>query len=72
MKQESVRYDLTCPKCGKGGPGTMFEDHNPAAPSRIVRRVETLPKGMFAGEIDDAGDQRIICETCDTIVPIAR
>ena len=72
MKQESFKYDLACPKCGKGGSATMFEDHNPASPSRIVRRVETLPKGMFAGAIDEAGDQQVVCEACDTVVPIAK
>jgi hypothetical protein len=72
MKQESVAYDLICPNCGNSGPATIFEDHNPIRPSRITRRVETLPKGMVGGAIDQAGDQQIICEACDTIVPIAR
>jgi hypothetical protein len=70
MKQESIAYTLTCPKCGNGGPATIFEDHNPANPTQNARRAETLPKGMVAGAIDEAGNQQIICEACDAVVPI--
>lgn len=49
----------------------MFEDYNPARPDAITRRVETLPKGMAAGAIDQVEDQQIICEVCNSLLPIA-
>ncbi len=70
MKQESVAYQLTCPRCKNTGPATLFEDHNPAHPEIIARRVETLPKGMVGGAIDQHGDQQVICEVCGTPVTI--
>ncbi|HEX4504160.1 MAG TPA: hypothetical protein VH722_00405 [Alphaproteobacteria bacterium] len=70
MKQESVGHQLVCPRCGNSGQGTLFEDHNPAHPEHIARRVETLPKGMAGGAIDADGNQQVICEICSSQVPI--
>ena len=69
MKQESVGRQLTCPRCGNSGPATLFEDHNPASPDHVARRVETVPKGMVAGPIGADGNQAVICEICNTAVP---
>jgi hypothetical protein len=70
MKQESSEYKLTCPRCGNSGSATLFEDHNEARSDVIARRVETLPKGMVGGAIDQHGDQAIICEICQTPIPL--
>ena len=70
MKQESVGRHIVCPRCGNSGPATFFEDHNPASPDHIARRVETLPKNMAGGVIDADGNQQVMCEICKTPVPL--
>jgi hypothetical protein len=66
VKNETVSIEVACPKCGKSGSGTFEEIGNPTgAPGRSARRVETLPKGFAAGEIDAFGNQDVLCEACN-------
>ena len=71
MKNHSVSAMVMCPNCGNSGEA-RFEDFGGTAigQSGQTRRVETLPKGFAASDIDDAGNQTVICEDCDVAADV--